>query len=206
MYQRYLSWYDAHPANLHNLPPVPAAKKYVDYMGDMDTLMARAQADFAAGDYRWVAEVMKHAVYAQPDHAAARELAALALEQMGFQAESATWRNAYLLGAHEYRNGPPPLQGTMGNSLMNALTNAMLFDAPAVRLNAPKAGAQAFTMSWHFTDLREHWLLVLSNGALNSIRVDDATPADVSLALTRPTLEALLQQQLLPRRPWAMAA
>ena len=121
---------------------------------------------------------------------------------MGFQAESATWRNAYLLGAHEYRSGPPPAQATMGNSLMNALTNAMLFDALAVRLNAPKAGAQAFTMSWYFTDLNEHWLLVLSNGALNSIQVEDPppadVPADVSLALTRPTLEALLQQQLLP--------
>ncbi len=198
VYQRYLSWYDAHPANLHNLPPVPVAKKYVDYMGGMDALMARAQADFGAGEYRWVAEVMKHAVYAQPDHASARELAARALEQMGFQAESATWRNAYLLGAHEYRHGPPPPQATMGNSLMNALTNAMLFDALAIRLNAPKAGAQAFTMSWHFTDMNEHWLLVLSNGALNSIRVDDAPKADVSLALARPTLEALLQQQLLP--------
>ena len=86
----------------------------------------------------------------------------------------------------------------MGNSLMNALTNAMLFDALAIRVNAPKAGAQAFTMSWLFTDLNEHWLLVLSNGALNSIQVDEAPQADVSLALTRPTLEALLQQQLLP--------
>ena len=198
VYQRYLSWYDAHPANLHNLPPVPVAKKYVDYMGGMDALMARAETDFDAGEYRWVAEVMKHAVYAQPDHAGARELAARALEQMGFQAESATWRNAFLLGAHEYRNGPPPAQATMGNSLMNALTNAMLFDALAIRVNAPKAGAQAFTMSWLFTDLNEHWLLVLSNGALNSIQVDEAPQADVSLALTRPTLEALLQQQLLP--------
>ncbi len=198
VYQRYLSWYDAHPANLHKLPPVPVAKKYVDYMGGMDALMARAQADFDAGEYRWVAEVMKHAVYAEPEHAGARELAARALEQMGFQAESATWRNAYLLGAHEYRNGPPPAQATMGNSLMNALTNAMLFDALAIRLNAPKAGAQAFTMAWLFTDMNEHWLLVLSNGALNSIRVDETPKADVSLALARPTLEALLQQQLLP--------
>jgi hypothetical protein len=108
--QRYLSWYDAHPANLHALPPVPAAVKTIDYMGGIDAVMQRAQADFERGDYRWVAEVMKHAVYAHPDHAGARELAAQALEQMGFQAESATWRNAFLLGAHEYRNGPPKAQ------------------------------------------------------------------------------------------------
>ena len=180
-------------------------------MGDMDALTARAQADFAAGEYRWVAEVMKHAVYAQPDHAGARELAARALEQMGFQAESATWRNAYLLGAHEYRNGPPPPQATMGNSLMNALTNAMLFDALAVRLNAPKAGAQAFTMNWFLTDLNEHWLLVLSNGALNSIQLDKApetnVPADVSLALTpAPRWRRCCSSNCYQCRPWAMAA
>ena len=198
VYQRYLSWYDAHPANLHSLPPVPVAKKYVDYMGGMDALLARTQTDFDKGEYRWVAEVMKHAVYAQPDHAGARELAAKALEQMGFQAESATWRNAYLLGAFEYRNGPPKAAGALGNSLINALSNALLFDAMAVRLNALKASSQAFTMAWHFTDQNEHWLVELSNGALSSIQVDEKPAADVALALTRPTLEALVQHQLPP--------
>ena len=202
VYQRYLSWYDAHPANLHNLPPVPVAKKYIDYMGGMDAVMQRAQTDFDQGEYRWVAEVMKHAVYAQPDHAGARELAAQALEQMGFQAESATWRNAYLLGAYEYRNGPPKAGAVMGKSLINALTNAMLFDTLAIRLNAPKAGAQTFSMAWHFTgenaERDEHWLVNLSNGALSSIQKDTKPAADVSLALTRKTLEAMLQQQLPP--------
>ena len=198
VYQRYLSWYDAHPANLHSLPPVPAARKYVDYMGGMDALLQRAQADFDRGEYRWVAEVMKHAVYAEPDHKAARELAAQALEQMGFQAESATWRNAYLLGAHEYRNGSPQAGGVMGQSLINALTNAMLFDALAIRLNAPKAGNLSFKMAWHFSDQDEHWLVDLSNGALSSIQKEDKPVADVSLALTRKTLEAMLQQQLAP--------
>ncbi len=198
VYQRYLSWYDAHPANLHNLPPVPAAKKYVDYMGGMDALMQRAQADFDQGEYRWVAEVMKHAVYAQPDHAAARELAASALEQMGFQAESSTWRNAYLLGAFEYRNGPPKRAGVLGNSLINALSNALLFDALAVRLNAPKAGDQKFAIAWHFTDSAEHWLMELSNGALSCLQTDTQPAADVSLAMARRTLEGIIQQQLLP--------
>ena len=199
IYQRYLSWYDAHPANLHGLPPVPAAKKYVDYMGGMDALLQRAQGDFERGEYRWVAEVMKHAVYAQPDHAAARELAAAAMEQMGFQAESSTWRNAYLLAAHEYREGPPkPTQAMAGNALLSALGNGLLFDALAARLNAPKAGAQRFSMAWHFTDSQEHWLLELSNGALSSLQHDSAQAADVSVMLDRPTLEAMIQQRLAP--------
>ena len=199
VYQRYLSWYDAHPANLHNLPPVPVARKYVDYMGGLDALMARAQLDFERGEYRWVAEVMKHAVYAYPENAAARELAAQALEQMGFQAESATWRNAYLLGAREYRIGPPkPTTVAAGTALMSAMPNGLLFDALAVRVNAPQAGALAFSMAWHFTDRAEHWLLELSNGALSSLQLDAAPLADVSLTLDRPTLEALLQQRLKP--------
>ena len=199
VYQRYLSWYDAHPANLHNLPPVPAARKYVEYMGGMDALMARARADFGRGDYRWVAEVMKHAVYAHPEHAPARELAALAHEQMGFQAESATWRNAFLLAAREYREGPPPpAKVAAGNALLGALSNQLLFDVLAVRLNASRAGAQSFCMAWHFTDRQEHWLLELSNGALNSIQLPEPAQADVSLGADRPTLEALLQQRLAP--------
>ena len=199
VYQRYLSWYDAHPANLHNLPPVPVAHKYMDYMGGIEVVLQRAQADFDRGEYRWVAEVMKHAVYAHPDHGAARELAAQALEQMGFQAESATWRNAYLLAAHEYRNGPPkPVRMQAGGALMAAMATQLLFDVIAVRVNAPKAAGLAFRMAWHFPDKDEHWLLELSNCALSSLQFDAAQAADVALTLSRPTLEAILQQRLQP--------
>ncbi len=199
VYQRYLSWYDAHPANLHALPPVPVAHKYMEYMGGVDAALVRAQADFDRGEYRWVAEVMKHAVYAHPEHTGARELAARALEQMGFQAESATWRNAYLLAAYEYRNGPPkPVQQSVGSALIPAMATQLLFDVIAVRVNAPKAAGPAFRMAWHFPDRGEHWLLELSNGALNSMQFDTAQAGDVALTLDRVTLEAILQQRLAP--------
>ena len=197
--QRYLSWYDAHPANLHPLPPVPAAVKTIAYMGGIDAVMARAQADFERGEYRWVSEVMKHAVYAHPEHAAARELAARALEQMGFQAESATWRNAFLLGAHEYRQGPPkPLPPGVGFGLVSALDSGMVFDALAVRLNAERAAGLAFTIAWHFDDRGEHWRVELVNGALHALRVDAAPPAEVSLTLARTTLDEMLTGALQP--------
>jgi alkyl sulfatase BDS1-like metallo-beta-lactamase superfamily hydrolase len=165
--------------------------------------MNRARADFGRSEYRWVAEVMKHAVYAHPEHAEARELAAAALEQMGFQAESATWRNAFLLGAHEYREGPPkPLPPGAGFGLVNALTSEMVFDALAIRLNAGKAGELRFTMGWHFTDRGdgsgEHWLVEIGNGAMHALPVDAAPAADVTLTLARRTLDALLTQQLQP--------
>lgn len=197
--QRYLSWYDAHPANLHALPPVPAALKTIAYMGGIDAVMARARADFERGEYRWVAEVMKHAVHAHPEHAGARELAAQALEQMGFQAESATWRNAYLLGAHEYREGPPePLPVGTGFGLVSALSSELLFDALAVRVNAPRAAGVAITMTWHFTDRDEHWRVDLCNGALHALALDAPPAADVTLTLARTTLDALLQARLQP--------
>lgn len=197
VYQKYLSWYDAHPANLHALPPVQAARKTIAYMGGVDAVMTRAREDLERGEYRWVAEVMKHAVYAHPENVDARELAAQAMEQMGFQAESATWRNAFLLAAREYRAGPQRLSHRpYGIGLISAVTNAQLFDALAVRLNAPKVAGMAFTMAWRFTDSGEHWLVELSNGAMHADARDAAPPADVSLALDRRAFEGLLLRRL----------
>ncbi len=197
VYQKYLSWYDAHPANLNALPPVKAAMKTVEYMGGIDALMARARADLDRGEYRWVAEVMKHAVYAHPDHLEARALAADAMEQLGFRAESATWRNAYLLAAREYRTGPPATRRPLGFAFIKAVTLAQLFDSMAVRLNAPRIDAMAFSMCWRFTDSNETWLVELSNGALHAGRREDGAPAaDVTLALDRSTFEQLLLRRI----------
>ena len=103
VFQRYLGWYDGNPAGLDELPPSDAAKKYVEYMGGSAAILARAREDFAKGNYRWVAQVVDQVVFAEPTNAEARALAADAFEQLGYLAESATWRNAYLLGAQELR-------------------------------------------------------------------------------------------------------
>ena len=204
IYQHYLSWYDAHPASLNRLPPVAAARKTVAYMGGAEALLARAQEDFERGEFRWVAEVTAHLVYAEPDHQAARALAAAALEQLGFQSESATWRNAYLLGAHEYRTGPPQPQPGSGAAMLSALSNDLLFDLLAVRIVAQRAEGMAFTLAWHFSDSGEHWLCALSNGALSSLRMPQAPAADAGVRTDRATLDALLQQQL--KAPAALAS
>ena len=199
VYQRYLSWYDAHPANLHALPPVPAAKKTIEYMGGIEAVLVKAKADLERGEYRWVAQVMRDAVYAHPEHQGARALAAEAMEQMGFQAESATWRNAFLLGAQEYRNGTPkPFTQVLGGTLLPAVSLELLFDALAVRWNGIKGGALSFSMAWHFTDSRELWLIEINNGAMNSIRAQSAPDASLTLKLTRSLLQDILQQKLTP--------
>ena len=105
VYQRYVGWYDGNPANLNPLPRVESAKKYVEYMGGVDAVVARARKDFKAGNYRWAAEVMNQVVFADPSNQEARHLEADALEQLGYLAETAPWRNAYLTGALELRGG-----------------------------------------------------------------------------------------------------
>ena len=105
IYQRYLGFFDGNPATLHPLPPEAAGKKYVEFMGGAENLLAQARQSFDKGEYRWVAQVVNHLVFADPDNTAARDLQADALEQLGYQAESGPWRNFYLSAAKELRDG-----------------------------------------------------------------------------------------------------
>jgi alkyl sulfatase BDS1-like metallo-beta-lactamase superfamily hydrolase len=192
VYQKYIGWYDANPANLHALPPEEAAKKYVEYMGGPQAVMARARADFKKGDYRWVAQAMNHVVFAYPDNAEARNLGADALEQLGYQAEAATWRNCYLTGAYELRNGKLVMQAGSGSAdTVKAMTMPMFFDYMGVRLNGPKANGKKIVLNWNFTDVGEQYILNLENSALTYMSGQQAANADATLTLTRATLDAI---------------
>ena len=140
VYQRYLSWYDGNPANLWKLPPVEAAKRYVELAGGADALLATARASFDAGDYRWVVEVVNHLVFADPTNATARELQADASNSSATRAESATFRNAYLMGAQELRGGTLPSRPASRNGYLAAMSVDQLFDSLAVRLKAEEVG------------------------------------------------------------------
>ncbi len=139
VYQRYIGWYDGNPANLHALPPEEAAKRYLEYMGGSQAVIARARQAFKAGDYRWVAQIMNHVVFAEPNNQAAKELEADALEQLGYQAESGIWRNHYLTGAFELRNGVPhrPRLRAPARIQLKAMTMDLYFDYLGILLNAP---------------------------------------------------------------------
>ncbi|SCU88412.1 Alkyl/aryl-sulfatase BDS1 [Cupriavidus necator] len=194
VYQHYLSWYDGNPANLHALPPEAAGRKYVEYMGGADAAVARARADFEQGEYRWVAQVMNHVVFADPGHTEARELGAAAMEQMGFQAESATWRNAFLLGARELRIGAKAVEikTARGSDMVRAMTDEMFFDYLAVRVNGERAEGLQLRLDWIMTDTGRSYALNLENSALTvrNGRRPDAAFATVSME--RATLDAIL--------------
>lgn len=196
VYQRYMGWYDGNPANLNPLPPREEALRTIDYMGGAEEVLRRARKDFDAGDYRWVASLTRQLVFAHPDDQAARELAADALEQLGYQAEAGTWRGAYLVGAHELRHGvDTPEHVGLQPDLMQALETSMFFDAMAVRLNPDKAAGQHLVINWSVTDQHEDFRLNLQNAAL-TYRPDELDDkAHASVSMTREVLDSILLEK-----------
>lgn len=194
VYQRYLSWYDANPCNLHPLPPAPAARKFVEYMGGAAAVIERARADFAKGEYRWVAQVLKEVVYAEPGNLDARALCADALEQMGYQAESATWRNAFLYGAQELRHGVFQMSARAGAGAdtLAGLSTDNFFDLMAIRLDPAKAAGEAMAINWHFTDRNERLVLTLKNCTLTHRLGDSAPEAAATVTTRRATLDEIV--------------
>src|ERR1700748_2123714 len=197
IYQKYLGWYDANPVNLDPLPPVESGKKYVEYMGGADAILDRAAKDFAKGEVRFVAQELSHLVFAEPDNAAGRALLADTFEQLGYLSESSTWRNAYLFGAQELRQGmpktsPPP---PMPRETLAALRTEQLWDVLGVRLNGPKAEGKHIVLNWSFIDTGETFVLNLENSALTYTESVQSEKADASFTLTRALLDEVIARQ-----------
>lgn len=197
VYQKYLGWYDGNPAVLNQLPPVESAKKTIEYMGGAAAVIAKAREDFARGNYRWVAQVMDQVVYAEPANTDARALAADAFEQLGYSAESATWRNAYLLGAQELRNGVPagrPRQA-LDAEMISAMPVSLVFDYLGTTLNGPRAEHTKMVLNWRFSDTREAVASTVDHAALTYVEGKTATNADATLTLSRATFNAIVLRQ-----------
>ena len=196
-YVKYLGWFDGNPATLHVLPPVEGSKKYVDFMGGADDVLKKARKAYDKGEYRWVAEVVNHVVFADPKNKKARQLQADALEQLGFQAESGPWRNFYLSGAKELREGVKDLgaPNTASPDTIRAMSLDLLFDYVGMRLNGPKAGATTITLNWKFTDTRQEYVVGVENGALNYTAGVQAKDADATITLSRANLNQVLLGQ-----------
>jgi alkyl sulfatase BDS1-like metallo-beta-lactamase superfamily hydrolase len=188
VYQFYLGNYDGNPVHLNSLPPADASKRYVALMGGTDKVLAAAQKAFDQGDYRWAAELLNHLVFAGGDNVAAKKLLARTYDQMGYMAESATWRNSYLSGAAELRNGPPT-QGISRANLIDVLMQTPVerfLDAMAAALNAEAAEDKTYKINLVFSDLKETHLLWIENSVLHHRKVAaPASDANATLELTR---------------------
>lgn len=192
IYQRYLGWFDGNPAHLWEHTPVEKAKRYVALGGGADAVVANGQAAYDDGDYRWAAEVLNHVVFAEPDHVAARALLADTFEQLGYGSENGTWRNFYLSGAYELRNGPfgtPTV--TASGDMLSQLSPDMLFDAMAVQVNGPAAWDKKLSIDVVITDTDERYRLRLANGVLTYSSAPQSGEADATLTTKRRSLAAI---------------
>jgi alkyl sulfatase BDS1-like metallo-beta-lactamase superfamily hydrolase len=195
VYQRYLGFFDGNPAHLDQHPPVEAARRYVELAGGIEPLLVNASDAFERGDYRWAAELCSHAVFAEPENPGARELGACALEQLGYQSESAVWRNLYLVGAHELREGPPPApreRRVASADVARALSLEQLWDAMGARLDGPRAWDTTIKLAWDFTDVDERWSVTVENGALSAVKDRLVRDWHAKVTLTRAALDAVL--------------
>ena len=194
VYQRYLGWFVGNPARLWPHPPAELATRYVDALGGLDRVVELAQAAFDAGDFRWAATLLDHAVFADETHAAARALYADTLEQLAYGAENGTWRNFFLSGATELRDG---IFGTpaaaSAPAIVAQLTPEQLFDAIAISVDGPRAWDLAIALDVTFTDLDANYRATLRNGVFVAVkRAADAASADATVTTTKPRLIALV--------------
>ena len=198
VYQRYLGAYEGHPAFLDPLPRQEQARKTIEYMGGVEAVLNKARVDLAAGEYRWVADICARIVWVDPACHEARRLCAQAMEQLGYQTESSTWRNAYLQGARELRQGPPGMGSGMAASrdMIRALPLADYFDYLAMRLNGPRAAQHRLVMHWLFSEPDSSHVLTLSNGVLRHASEEPVGEVDVQLRLSRATLDDISLEQL----------
>jgi alkyl sulfatase BDS1-like metallo-beta-lactamase superfamily hydrolase len=173
VYQNYLGWYDANPANLDPLPNTESAGRYIKMMGGIENVVAQAQITFDSaeedsGAYRWVAELLNKAVFFDPEHQAAKALLAKTYDQLGYQAESAPWRDVYLSAAYELRHGGPDkgIDITLMRDVLLETPLERFFDTMSVRLNGPKAEGERYIIKVNFIDKDLSYVLYLENSVL----------------------------------------
>ncbi len=197
VYQRFMGWYDANPVNLNPLTPEESAKKWQEYMGlgSVADVLRKAKADFDNGEFQWVAEVTNTLVYADPENEAARLLCADALEQLGYQAESGTWRNVYLSGALELRNGNSDsmnARATNNGDMLKNMTASMLFDYMAILLDKKAMENEDFTISFNISDTNEKFVVRVKNGVVLKFANADDDGADIKITAKKNALFALV--------------
>lgn len=193
-YNLRLGFFDGVPSNLHQLPPVDAGRRYVDFMGGADNVLRQAKESFEKGDYRWVAEVVNHVVFSDANNVPAKQLLADAYEQMGYQAESGPWRNFYLTGARELRDGVTqlPTPNTASPDTIKAMPLELFFDFLGVRLNGDRAAGKTITINIELTDTKEKYVVGVEHSAIHYSKDKSDSQADVSIVTTRGDLNDVM--------------
>ncbi|MEQ8412746.1 MAG: alkyl sulfatase dimerization domain-containing protein [Erythrobacter sp.] len=192
IYQYYLGWYDAVPANLHAHPPVARARRMVEAIGGTQRVIALARTAMAKGDYRWSSDLLQQLVFAEPANTTAKDLLADSYEQQGYQSESAIWRNQFLAAARELRNGPTENFRTQSRDLIAAVPTGLLFDSAATRYDPRKLARGRVAVRFRLTDRGEEVLVEANDSVMIARMEDEATPPDVIVTGPRQMVLGLL--------------
>ena len=194
---RYLGYWDGNPATLAPLSPADAAPLYVEMMGGAKPILKKARELFDGGRYQYAMEIVNKLVYAEPDNAVARFLLADIFEQLGYQYESTSLRNAFLSAARELRVGVQAVAGleSGGPDAIRALTTSQWWDAVAIRVDSAKADGINFKLNFVTPDNGEQLVVEMSNGTLTNIVGYTASDADATLTINRADLIPVMMQQ-----------
>lgn len=195
VYQKYMGWYDANPIHLDALAPTEYAQKLVEYLGDTDKVLEMSRVDFEKGEYQWVAEITNALVYADPENLEARYLCADALEQLGYQAESGPWRNAYLTGAQELRSSEAPESNPMGGAaeMQMKMGVDLMLEYMGIRLDSNAVEDLNGTINLVVTDTDEQFIIILRSGVLLYQEGIQNLEADADWRIPKAALFALIQ-------------
>ncbi|MBW2724963.1 MAG: hypothetical protein JRE71_11280 [Deltaproteobacteria bacterium] len=197
VYQHYFGWFDGNPANLNPLPPEQSAVHYVEAMGGGVSVLEKARAAYARGEYRWTAMLLNHLVFAEPGNDAARGVLADTYDQLGYQAESGPWRDFYLTGANELRGNSRELEreSLTPIDIVSSMPTGLFFDALAVRLDSEKAEGDDSVLNFVFSDIDETHVIELENAVLHHTLGDPHPDADATVTMTRGTWNLLIAKQ-----------
>ncbi|MCZ4292521.1 alkyl/aryl-sulfatase [Vibrio sinaloensis] len=188
------AWWDGNPANLNPLTPTEQGTKYVEAMGGEDKVIDLAQTAIKNGEYRWAVTLLNNVTFANPENMDARYLEADAMEQLGYQAESGPWRNYYLGGAKELRQGIKPV-ATPNTA---AIAKNMPFEQFMKYLGVTVKPAAATGLDIKVNiDVKGDgkYSMDLSNSVLKSYSDKQFSQPDLTISMTRQAFENMMTKQ-----------
>ncbi|MFP3601392.1 alkyl/aryl-sulfatase [Paraburkholderia sp. SIMBA_053] len=191
---RFIGYWDGNPTTLIPLSPRDSAPLYVEMMGGAGKIIPKGRELIGQGKYLQASEILNRLVLAEPSNQVARNLLADAFEQIGYQRESSSVRNAFLNTAYELRSGIPSgvAASSTGPDVIRAMTTEQWLDYLAISMDSRKAEGMKFTINLITPDTGEKFLIEMSNSTLTNIKGFQDPKADLTITLNRTDLNQVM--------------